>query len=692
MPAPETGPAHEEERVHPGFAGRASLPLIRSIIACVCVLAACCLLLTPAAADPHDYFRITVVDAATGRGVPLVELQTTNSVRYYTDSNGIAAIGDPELMGQKVYFHVRSHGYEFPADGFGNRGVAFLVKPGGQGQIHLKRLNIAERLYRITGAGIYRDSVLVGAPVPIKAPLLNGLVMGQDTVEVTPYRDKLYWFFGDTDRPSYPLGLFQTSGATSLLPGRGGLAPDRGVDLTYWVDSNTGFSKAMIPLQPDFDGPIWIAGLFTINADAGRERLITHYSHLDHSGKIAEHGLALFNDDKAIFEKLKVYDLDTPFNIDGHPFRAQIGKETYLYFPSMALESFYLERVRADMADVVDPRSYEAFTCLAPGARYDKENTRLERTPDGRLIWGWKRDTAPLSYDEERQLVAAGKLTPGEALVQLRDIDTGATFRPHGGSTYWNPYLGRWIMLVSEAYGKPSFLGELWFAVADTPVGPWVYARKIVTHDKYTFYNPTQHPFFDQEDGRLIYFEGTYTATFSGNEDRTPRYNYNQIMYRLALDDPRLALPAPVYRLKNDNGGPDYGMRETVAAQNRWNGVQGIPFFAVPPSGRHDGLIPIYLAAASASANSWTLQANAPVGAKPLFYALPPTASSGEKPSPDVAPLYEWRDAQSGERWYAIDASGQPRTATRSAQPLCRVWRNPLSGLPLDVTAQPLRP
>ena len=38
----------------------------------------------------------------------------------------------------------------------------------------------------------------------------------------------------------------------------------------------------------------------------------------------------------------------------------------------------------------------------------------------------------------------------------------------------------------------------------------------------------------------MIYFEGTYTHTFSGNEHRTPRYDYNQIMYRLDLADERL--------------------------------------------------------------------------------------------------------------------------------------------------------
>jgi len=45
---------------------------------------------------------------------------------------------------------------------------------------------------------------------------------------------------------------------------------------------------------------------------------------------------------------------------------------------------------------------------------------------------------------------------------------------------------------------------------------------------------------FDRDGGRVIFFEATYTNTFSGNPDQTPRYNYNQIMYQLDLSDPRL--------------------------------------------------------------------------------------------------------------------------------------------------------
>ena len=120
-------------------------------------------------------------------------------------------------------------------------------------------------------------------------------------------------------------------------------------------------------------------------------------------------------------------------------------------------------------------------------------------------------------------------------------MDTGAHVEAHGGSVAWNAYRQRWIMICVQAGGS-SYLGEVWYAEAEAPEGPWRTAKKIVTHDRYTFYNPTQHPFFDQQGGRMIYFEGTYTNQFTGTPETppTPRYEYNQIMYRLDLADPRL--------------------------------------------------------------------------------------------------------------------------------------------------------
>jgi hypothetical protein len=114
------------------------------------------------AADAGRYFKIQVIDDQTKRGVPLVELRTVNNVRYYTDSAGLVAFYEPGLMGQSVFFFVESRGYEYPKDGFGNRGLALEVKEGGSAEIKVRRTQIAERLYRVTGEGIYRDSVLLG--------------------------------------------------------------------------------------------------------------------------------------------------------------------------------------------------------------------------------------------------------------------------------------------------------------------------------------------------------------------------------------------------------------------------------------------------------------------------------------------------------------------------------------------------
>lgn len=638
---------------------------------------------TPAQAQANNYFRIDVQDADTGRGVPLVELRTTSAVRFYTDSNGIVAINDPELMGQNVYFQVKSHGYEVPADGFGNRGAAFLVKAGERKTIKIKRLNIAERLYRITGSGIYRDSLLVGAPVPTRQPLLNGLVMGQDTVFATPYKGKIFWLWGDTNRPAYPLGNFFTSSATSLLPGQGGLDPGVGIDLTYWVDAE-GFSKKMMPMEGSM--PVWLSALFTVRDAAGQERLFAKYAQVKSDSQVNEYGLARFNDDRAIFEK--VVTARGGLFPDGHPFRATADGQEYIYFQATgSTEPFPLVRVRATAESVVDLSRYEGFTCLVAGSRYEKGNTRLERDTSGKLVYGWKVGTPPLNFDQRRELVASGKMTAAESPHQLRDIETGASIKAHGGSVFWNPYRGRWVMVAAQA-GGTSYLGEMWFAEADTLAGPWVYARKILTHDKYTFYNPTQHPFFDQDGGRRIYFEGTYTNTYSNNPDQTPRYDYNQMMYRLDLSDPRLSLPEPVYRLLSGNGAAGYAMRETVAANQQWSAASGIAFYALPP-GRRGAGIPIYRVPVVASEKAgMALQTSASNDVKPLFYALPASPADGEKPSPDVVPLYEFRGAQNGERWYATDAAGLPPTATRSAQPLCRVWRNPASVLALDVGTQ----
>jgi hypothetical protein len=564
-------------------------------------------------AKEGEYFAITVLDEQTGRGVPLVELEAVNRARWWTDSNGAIAFDEPGLMDQEVYFHVRSHGYEYPKDMFGNRGVKLKPARGGSATIRIKRVNIAERLYRITGEGIYRDSVLVGRPVPTKQPLLNGQVMGQDTVIATLYRGMIYWFWGDTDRVGYPLGNFGASGATSELPGRGGLDPSVGVDLRYFVD-DTGFSKPMCPL-PGRPGMHWIESLLTVPDERGVERLVARVANHTHLGDAEDWDLMVFNDEKAVFEPAQHWDIHEGHD-SSHPFRARVdGVEYYYLYPNW--------RVKADLKSLYDLKNYEALTCVAGDGKVRGKETVLDRDAAGRPRYRWRGGADRLYPGRARELISAGKLKPEESWIDLHDFETGARIPAGRGSVYWNDFRRRWVMLVSAR------AGEIWFAEGDTPAGPWVYARRVVAHDNYNFYNPTQHPFFDQEGGRLVYFEGTYTASFSGARERTPRYDYNQIMYRLALDDSRLALPAPVYRLRGAEGKVRYRMREGVEADRAWGAIEEVAFFAVPPARARAGLVPIY--AVSRNGNS-VLQAGPssrpPDGSTPLFLALPPARDS----------------------------------------------------------------
>ncbi len=84
--------------------------------------------------------------------------------------------------------------------------------------------------------------------------------------------------------------------------------------------------------------------------------------------------------------------------------------------------------------------------------------------------------------------------------------------------------------------GKSSALGEIWYAESDSPSGPWSNAVQVVTHDNYTFYNPRIHAEFTDPGSPILLFEGTYTRTFAKDPPATPRYDYNQILYRLDLD------------------------------------------------------------------------------------------------------------------------------------------------------------
>lgn len=760
-----------------------------------------------AASSSGAPFAIVVVDEQTGRGVPLVELRTVNQLSWWTDSCGVVAFNEPGLMDNgEVYFRVESPGYDFPKDMFGNRGVRLKPTPGGAATLKIHRVNIAERLYRVTGEGIYRDSILTGRSVPTKRPLLNGRVTGQDTVVATPYRGKIFWFWGDTDQIGYPLGNFGVSGATSEWPDRGGLDPDKGVDLEYFVGEN-GFSRSMCPLPGP--GAHWIEQVMTVADETGVERLVARVATHTHLGSARCWTLVVYNDEKDVFEPVCVWDIHDSHD-SSHPFRARVDGVEYAYlYPNW--------RAKPDLESLKDLNAYEALTCVAGDGKIEGKDVKVERDARGRAVYRWKTGADRLTAGRVRRLIASGAMKPEDSWIDFHDVETGERIHAGRGSVYWNEFRRRWIMLSSSRRA-----GEIWFAEGDTPSGPWIYARRVATHGDYNYYNPTQHPFFDRDGGRIVYFDGTYTDSFSDAKARTPRYNYNQLMYRLALDDLRLSLPAAVYRLgraepmggKDANGRkgipPRYRMREDVEAEGAWEAVEEAAFHAIPPARMREGLIAVRVverdgAEALEAGPASVDPAGASVGnaakPSPLFLALPwreedgprePTAAGVEgrwkcsaqeteggriefefgliqtgvdvktaerdnalsasgtfsdgrleltvkspgdegafrltavlregtltgewseegggtkgtwtatrvdtetgadmDRSPVVVPLYEYRRAGStGGGWiYSTNPDLGDPAATRSANPICRVWRSPTTALALDWKAQPV--
>ncbi|PYJ83358.1 MAG: hypothetical protein DME22_15950 [Verrucomicrobia bacterium] len=458
-----------------------------------------------------------------------------------------------------------------------------------------------------------------------------------------------------------------------------------------------------------------------------------------------------------------------------HPFRARVNGVEYLYlYPNW--------RVKADLKNLADLKDYEAFTCVAGDGRVNGAATVIDRDSEGRARYSWRPGAARLHPGRIRELITAGRLKPEESWIQFQDFESGAPVEAGRGSVYWNEFRRRWVMIVSA---KP---GEIWFAEADTPVGPWVYARWVVSHDSYNFYNPTQHPFFDQDGGRLIYFEGTYTASFSDAKEKTPRYDYNQVMYRLALDDSRLNLPLPVYRVKSAEGRLSYLVREDVEANQAWEQIEQVAFFAIPPNRGRGGMIPVF---ASTEDGNVVLRDTPTSGeARPIFFALPPRRSSAgdsldgtwecelkasdggefavtlelkaegesvsgkasddivirggsfkegtlrldvlhekkaydfsaalgggklsghwkrgdgalsgtwsatrldstppEERSAAVVPLYEYRNARDSRQIYSTEPNIENKTLKRSLEPICRVWKSPMSALILDPRARPV--
>ncbi|MES2660519.1 MAG: hypothetical protein V4689_17975 [Verrucomicrobiota bacterium] len=436
------------------------------------------LCLFPLAAFAAEPCRIEIIDKENGWPVPMVELRSVHDTVHVSDNLGLVAIDDPDLLEREVWFNVKGHGYGLSKDGFGYEGVRTTLKPGGKFRIEVERRNIAKRLGRLTGAGLFAEGGKLGIP-----PLLpESGVFGSDSVLTANVGGKLFYLWGDTMLPGYPLGIYNSTAATTPLEPLKKFEPPLAMPFTYFRDEK-GKPCGVAPIPGD--GPTWLGGMVSFpnnQLGATYSKIKGHLDEYESGLCVWDGGSQKFVPEKVIWKKA---DGKKPLMLNGHPARWQDsnGKRWLLFgdpFPSARC-----------------PDDFESWKNPAT----------------------WEKVPAPAAP---------------------RSAADNSEIQPHRGSITWNAYRKRWIAVFTQNFGKPSTFGEIWYAEADSPLGPWVSAVKILTHDNYTFYNPRIQTDLTPDSAPFILFEGTYTAEFANHARPTPRYNYNQILYRLDLDDPKL--------------------------------------------------------------------------------------------------------------------------------------------------------
>ncbi|MDD4267907.1 MAG: hypothetical protein PHN77_06760 [Thermoguttaceae bacterium] len=437
----------------------------------------------PAATAPPC--RIEVVEQGSGWPVPLVELRSVHNVRLVTDNAGVIALDAPELMGREVWFTVNGNGYEASQDGFGLRGVRLVPERGKTLRVELARTIIARRLGRITGAGIFAESQRLGG----EADWEESGVAGCDSVQNAVYRGRMFWLWGDTSLLRYPLGIFHATSATTPVRPLEVFEPPIRLKYQYFAGAR-GAPRGVAEMPGD--GPTWVTGYASLPDQTGRERLVGLYAKIKPPLEAYRYGLCVWNDRAGKFEHLK--DVWTKTEETAEP-------------PPM-------------------PKGHPAIWDDANGTRWVLFGDPLPALRCPATFEAWQDPTAWEVLRRQDSLRSAADSSP---------------VKPHSGSIAFSGWRKRWVAVFMQWFGKPSALGELWYAEADQPTGPWGPAVKIVSHENYTFYNPRIHPEFTDPESPILLFEGTYTMQFADRPHPVPRYDYNQVLYRLDLDGAALA-------------------------------------------------------------------------------------------------------------------------------------------------------
>jgi len=459
------------------------------------------------------HIRIDVVDDKTGHGVPLVMLTTNFYTRYFSDSAGRVAI-ENDLENQNVWFSVLTDGYDLNVERtkgavqYGSpydAGIVVNLTNDEEHVVYMKRNQIARRAYRLTGQGLYRDSVLTNASIPDSArnrAMIDPLsgVTGQDTLQVVNYQNAVWYFFGDTVCPRSArqnncdsTGMY-TVGAVSSTIEKARTDPP-----TFEYIAVGGSPTPIAPLYP-LEQNTWTAAMFTSSDEKDMYAAYFKNPGDGASPSEARQGMMIWNGTQMV-ELGNEWPRDTTLSLNGahtiqvlSPKDMASGMNDFAWFVNGAVSS----RVRRTRNDVAN---YSAFEKLDP---------------------------------------------PKSPSYSCNTVN-------------WNTYAQKYLCLGDNKVGNNESFGgtvPLTIAWSDSLLGPYVNATVILDHGRtgMSCYNGLHLPHMDQD--QFVTVACTFTAMWS-NTNRTPnlwstclfgqnshqgcarvvpRYEYNNIVSKVDLD------------------------------------------------------------------------------------------------------------------------------------------------------------
>ncbi len=269
------------------------------------------------------------------------------------------------------------------------------------------------------------------------------------------YRGKLRWFWGDTNRLSYPLGIYRMAGATSEIPAANADLRQP-IRLNYFVDK-TGFARNMAEL-PDPKGVVWLDGVAVVPNESGTEKMVARYQRRNGLAELYDQGMMIYDDQADL---LRVQHRSAIRTIGGCSMLSRSPCTKTVVDWLMFGNPFPVTRVRKNLKHVLDLEQYESWSCMKPGD--DPKTAKPLRDPSGKLDYAWRKGP-PVTQQVEKRWLSEGVIKPTETRYMPVDIQArNRRIELHNGNTRWNSHLKKWVTIAGElnlSSANPSILGR----------------------------------------------------------------------------------------------------------------------------------------------------------------------------------------------------------------------------------------